>query len=96
MNQEHHGYIPRNLDNLPRFGLWDIYQALLFLITFGFGVSMHLLLPGLLLGILLAWSYGRLSSGQQQGLLIHLLYWYTPLGDGYNVIPPSDKRHFIG
>ncbi len=92
----HQGYIPKTLDNLVKFGFWDLYQSMLFLVVFGFSVVMHLILPGLIIGVLLAYSYGRLSSGQQRGFLVHLLYWYTPLGSGYKSIPPSEKRHFIG
>lgn len=89
-------YIPKTLDNLPRFALWDIYQSMLFLMCFGFGAVMHFLFYGFVLGVLLAWIYGRLSSGQGRGFLVHLLYWYTPLGDGYKSIPPSSKRYFQG
>ncbi|GAB6071502.1 hypothetical protein JCM30760_26000 [Thiomicrorhabdus hydrogeniphila] len=96
MNNEHQGYIPKTLDNLARFGFWDIYQSMLFLLVFGFGIVMHFLLSGLILGALLAWGYGRMSSGRTRGFLIHLLYWFTPLGSGYKSLPPSDKRHFIG
>ncbi|MBD3821235.1 MAG: type IV conjugative transfer system protein TraL [Thiotrichales bacterium] len=97
MNQDDSkNYIPKHLDNLPRFGLWDVYQSMIFLIVFGFGVAMHLLFYGLVVGGLAAWVYGRLSSGQGRGFLVHLLYWYTPLGDKYKVIPPSNKRFFQG
>lgn len=96
MSSEHKGYVPKTLDNLTRFGLWDIYQAMLFLMIFGFGVVTHFLLTGLIVGLLVAWTYGRASSGQQRGFLVHLLYWHTPLGSGYKRLPPSDKRHFIG
>lgn len=96
MSQETSGYIPKHLDNLPRFAMWDIYQSMLFLIVFGFGVVMHMIFVGLALGSLLAWSYGKVSGGQGRGFLVHLLYWFTTLGDGYSVIPPSSKRHFKG
>ena len=94
--EEHRNYIPKTLDNLPRFGFWDIYQSMIFLMIVGLGAVMHLLLPSLILGSLLSWSYGRLASGQARGFLVHLLYWFTPLGEGYKTIPSGDKRHFIG
>lgn len=95
MNHQNN-FIPKTLDNLPRFAFWDIYQAMIFLTIFGFGVVMHLLLVGFLLGAFISWGYGRLSSGEGRGFLVHILYWHTNLGSGYEVIPSSDKRYFKG
>jgi conjugal transfer pilus assembly protein TraL len=96
MDKEHQGYIPKTLDNPRRFMFWSFNQYIIFMMPFGFGVVTHFLFTGLATGIFLAWAFGRLSSGQARGFMIHLLYWFTPLGDSFKVIPPSSKRHFIG
>jgi type IV conjugative transfer system protein TraL len=88
--------IPKTLDNLPRFFMWDIYQAMIFLLIFGFSVVLHMIVWGFIIGAGLAWGYGRLASGQRRGFLVHLLYWFTPMGKGYKVLPDSNKRYFQG
>ncbi|KDN94731.1 type IV conjugative transfer system protein TraL [Hydrogenovibrio marinus] len=96
MDQDNNGLVPRNLDNLPRFIIWDMWQAMIFLTVFGLGVSLHMLFQGLVLGAVLATAYRRLSAGQIRGFLVHIAYWFTTLGDGYKVIPKSSKRYFQG
>lgn len=96
--REHHGYIPKTLDNPPRWGVWDMYQGIIFFLLFGLGVVMHQMLAGLIVGALAVTIYRKMSKGGARGILNHAIYWYTPFtGTGKKkTLPPSSTRHFLG
>jgi conjugal transfer pilus assembly protein TraL len=95
MNKDSSNLVPKNLDNLPRYIIWDMYQAMIFLIIFGFSIVFKMIFLGILVGGGLAWRYGKLSSGKSRGFLLHLIYCYTDISQPQS-IPRSYKRNFKG
>ncbi|PIV15558.1 MAG: type IV conjugative transfer system protein TraL [Gallionellales bacterium CG_4_10_14_3_um_filter_54_96] len=92
------GYIPRTLDQLEKFLLWEVDQFVIAVMIIGVGVSSGMLLSGLVCGGLAAWQYGKLKAGKHPKFAIHTLYWWLP-SDVFaktQVTPPSHIRYFLG
>jgi len=97
MKKDESGLVPKNLDNPPRFMLLNMYQAMIFFLIFGLSIVFRMMFLGIVLGGLLAWGYGKMSSGKARGFLAHLIYWYTPpFLTKFRFIPESFRRFFKG
>lgn len=70
-------YIPRRLDDAPKFLFWEFDVAGLGLTGVFMGIATGFPVLGLLLGLALAFSYTKLKSGKHPGMANHLLYWFT-------------------
>lgn len=92
------GYIPKSLDSPEKFLIWELDQAVIALMLLVFGIMAGQLLPGLIVGCLAAWQYGRLKSGKHPRFALHLMYWWLPgkILVRTRVTPPSDIRYFLG
>ncbi len=96
MNQEKF-YIPKHLDDAPKFLLWDIDEAFAFIGPLFFSVMIGKGLLGLFLafGIYKAWKKVKGSGGQN--LIKCLIYWYYPKSIlGLKKTPDSSIKNFIG
>jgi len=92
------GYIPRTLDQLEKFLLWEIDQFIIAVMIIGVGVTSGMLLSGLVCGSVAAWQYGKLKAGKHPKFALHVLYWWLP-SDVFtktHVTPPSHLRYFLG
>ncbi len=99
MNNENSiGYIPRTLDKLERFLIWEIDQALIALIFIGMGAAAGLLFVGIVSGGAIAWSYGKIRAGKHAKFALHFMYWWFPsdMLMKTHVTPPSHLRYFLG
>ena len=52
------GYIPRTLDKQEQFLLWDIDQFIVAVMLIGIGLSLGMMVGGIVSGSLAAWQYG--------------------------------------
>lgn len=70
-------FIPRRLDSAGKFLFWDLDVAGIGVagVMMGLGAGHPLL--GLVVGVFLAFGYGKLKKGKHPGLATHLLYWWT-------------------
>lgn len=87
--------IPRELDQTPKFFLWDFDVVALFTVGVAMGVLVGSLILGLLLGIGLVMGWNRLRQDQARGFGIHTLYWRLPINP-FKRLPPSFRRDFQG
>ena len=86
--------IPRYLDAPPMFLIWEadtIAVAASFL-CLGILVAQFALFGAI--GLVMARLYSRMKSSGGRGVLVHLLYWYTPLLGSARM--PSHVRQFVG
>ncbi|MFT6220594.1 MAG: type IV conjugative transfer system protein TraL [Rickettsiales bacterium] len=96
MNQEKF-YIPRHLDDIPKFLLWDIDVALCFLVPFFFGFMISQTLIGLFCAFLATYYWKRVKGSGQQNFIRYLIYWYYPKSVlGLKATPDSSIRNYIG
>jgi len=89
--------IPKHLDSPPMFLMWEADTAGIFLIFCLSGFLLKSFLPAVL-GLILARGYARLKQDGSRGVLVHLLYWYTPSSSSINgkVKIYSHIREYIG
>lgn len=98
MNGDETGYIPTHLDARERFFIWEIDQVVMFSMMLGFGISLGSGSIGLVLGMFMAWAYGRIKAGRHPRFAIHVLYWWMP-GKFFikaKALPSSSVRYFLG
>lgn len=90
--------IPRKHDEPAKLLLWEMDQALIFMVCIVFGILSDLLLPGVVLGVWGARAYGRVKAGKHRMFLVHLMYWFLPSEwiFPFPSLPPSSTREFIG
>ena len=89
--------IPRRLNDAPRMFWWDIDVALLFIAAGLAGMVAGFFMSGCIIGMLLAWAYGRAKSGEHPAFALHLIYWHLPgFITGLKRTPRSHQRDLIG
>jgi conjugal transfer pilus assembly protein TraL len=88
-------YIPRKLDNPPKFLFWTYDTLVLALAPILLGFLFGFIPLGLILGGVAAVGYERLKIGKHAGVGSHTLYWLigTPSLKG---LPPSHARCLVG
>ena len=69
--------IPRRLDSAGKFLFWDLDVAAIGVVGVLMGLGAGHPLLGLIVGVALAFSYGKLKKGKHPGLATHLMYWWT-------------------
>jgi len=92
-------YIPRTLDDPPMFLLWHFDTAAVFLvcvILFSILGSGTMFVLGCVSGMGLSRAYSELKQEGGRGLLIRVLYWYTPSEWWFRSSAPSHVREYIG
>ncbi|KPK51089.1 MAG: hypothetical protein AMS22_11465 [Thiotrichales bacterium SG8_50] len=89
--------VPRTLDDPPRILWWDLDQAMVVIMITGFGMMAGYFLGGMILGVGVAWLYGKLKTGKHPAFAVHLAYWHLPQGViAFKKTPPSHHRELIG
>ncbi|MGQ0622195.1 MAG: type IV conjugative transfer system protein TraL [Panacagrimonas sp.] len=88
--------IPRTLDDPPLFFMWNFDEAVIVIVlAILFGI-LGQLVPGAVLGYVLARAYARLKAQGGRGLLMKALYWTTPSDWWLPSRAPSHIREYVG
>jgi conjugal transfer pilus assembly protein TraL len=88
-------YIPRHLDNSGKFLWWDLDVAGVGMLGMLVGMGTGHVLLGVILGIGLAYGYGRIKAGKHPGVAAHLMYWWFGQPQTKD-LPPSHLRELNG
>jgi len=88
-------YIPKHLDDPPRFLLWTMDEAIILLAPFMLGILFSHILIGIVIGLCMLFAIKKLKGIEGQNILFNMVYWYLPI---YHLkrTPPSCVREFIG
>jgi len=94
MNEEDY-WIPRQLDAPNLFFMWDADNAMIVIVFIFLGGMMNMFFVGIVLAIIFGRAYARLKEEGGRGLLVKILYWYTPSDWWLTKKLPSHVREFI-
>jgi conjugal transfer pilus assembly protein TraL len=95
MDEEEY-WIPRHLDAPPLLFLWEADSAILVVFWLIVGGVLNMFLLGLVLAIVFGRGYATLKEEGGRGLLMKILYWYTPSELWLSKRIPSHIREYIG
>jgi conjugal transfer pilus assembly protein TraL len=95
MDEEEY-WIPRHLDAPPLLFLWEADSAILVVFWLIAGGVLNMFLLGLVLAIVFGRGYAHLKEEGGRGLLMKILYWYTPSELWLSKRIPSHIREYIG
>jgi len=87
--------IPRNLDAPPLLFMWEADSAGVYLLFFFLGALMQMFVFGVICAIVVGRAYARLKDEGGKGLLMKMVYWYTP-SSWLTTRHPSHIREWIG
>lgn len=87
------GFVPvvRELDRMPKFFIWDMDSACLFLAGFGLATYLGHFVLGAVFGGAVSAAWSRIKGGKARGFAGHFLYWHFP-GKPFKRLPPSWAR----
>lgn len=90
----HDYHVPRTLNAPPMLFIFEADSAMVWGVWILLGAIMGMPLMGLMMAEVFRRLYGKLKNEGGRGLIMRLLYWYTPLnlGNGIN----SEIREFTG
>jgi len=89
-------YIPKHLDDAPRFLLWSIDEAMSAMIPIFLGTFMGIGIFGPVLAIISFKSWKKIKGSGGQGLLKKLIYWHYPRSVlGLKSTPDSSVKNYI-
>lgn len=88
-------FIPRRLDSAGKFLFWDLDVAAIGVMGVMAGLGAGYPLLGLILGVGMAFGYGKMKKGKHPGLASHLMYWWTGMPQPKE-LPASYLREFNG
>lgn len=94
--EEEDYWIPRNLDAPPLMFMWEADSAILVIFWLIVGGVLNMFLMGLVLAIAFGRGYAHLKEEGGRGLLMKILYWYTPSEIWISKRIPSHIREYIG
>jgi len=90
-------YIPKHLDDAPKFLLWTIDEAMSAMIPIFLGIMMGMGLFGPILAIVCFKSWKKIKGSGGQGFLRILIYWNYPREIlGLKATPESAIKNYIG
>jgi conjugal transfer pilus assembly protein TraL len=90
-------YIPKHLDDMSKFLLWEIDEALAFIIPLFLGFMMGKGLFGLVAAFLCFHFWKKVKGAGGKNLIRSLIYWHYPKSIlGLKATPDSSIRNFIG
>ncbi len=90
-------YIPRHLDDAPRFLLWSIDEAMAAMLPVFLGIILGIGVLAPILAIISFKSWKRIKGSSVQGVVRRLIYWYYPKEVlGLKATPDSAIRNYIG
>lgn len=88
-------YIPRRLDDQPKFLFWDWDVAMVAFMGIFVGIYGGFIWFGVAAGIGLAAGWSRLKAGKHPGMAAHVMYWFTGLPK-LKELPASHVKELIG
>ena len=89
-------YIPKHLDDAPRFLLWSIDEAMSVLIPVFIGAMLSLGFMTPILAIISFKSWKKIKGSGGQSLLKSIIYWHYPRDIlGLKSTPDSAVRNYI-
>jgi conjugal transfer pilus assembly protein TraL len=90
-------YIPKHLNDPPRWLFWTMDEATILISGFALGVLFnHILIAGVL-GIALMLLLKKLKGKEGNSFLLNRAYWYFPLcKQAFKITPPSYIKEYIG
>lgn len=89
-------WIPRTLDAPSLFFIWEADIAFVYIIWFIMGGVLNMYLLGITFALVFGRGYVRLKEEGGKGLILKLLYWFTPSDLWISKSLPSHFREFIG
>jgi conjugal transfer pilus assembly protein TraL len=89
-------WIPRNLDASPLFFIWELDIAMVYVVCFTLGAVLNMFLLGTFFAVVLGRGYARLKEEGGKGLIMKVLYWYTPSEYWLSKYLPSHVRAYFG
>ncbi len=89
-------YIPRHLDDAPKFLFWSVDEAMIILIPIFFGIMINMTILAILLSTVLFKSWKKVKGFGGRGIIQMILYWYYPksLLD-LKYTPDASIKHYI-
>ncbi len=90
-------YIPKHLDDAPRFLLWSVDEAMAAMIPLFFGILMGMGVFTPILAIISFKSWKKIKGSGGSSLLKSLIYWHYPRTLlGLKATPDSSIKNYIG
>lgn len=90
-------YIPKHLDDAPRFLLWSIDEAMSAMIPLFLGVLMSLGIASPILALISFKSWKKVKGSGGSSLVKAFIYWHYPSSIlGLKATPDSSIKNFIG
>lgn len=89
-------WIPRNLDAPALLFMWEVDTAMIVIFWLLIGGLLNMLPLGIMLAIAFGRGYSYLKEEGGRGLLVKVLYWYTPSDMWLSRRIPSHIREYIG
>ena len=89
-------YLPKRLDDAPKFLLWPIDEALCFLVPLFFGMIVGLGFLTIIFAILPTYFWKKFKGKGGSNLVRALIYWYYPRSIlDLKVAPDSSIKKYI-
>jgi conjugal transfer pilus assembly protein TraL len=89
-------FIPKHLDDAPRFLFWSIDEAMSAIVPLGFGLILGLKILTPIIAILSFKGWKKLKGSEGSGVLRAMVYWHYPRSViGLKSLPDSSAKIFI-
>lgn len=88
-------YVPRRLDDPPKFLFWDFDVAILAFVGIFIGVYGGFVWFGLISGLACAAGWSRLKAGKHPGMAQHVIYYFAGLPK-LKELPASHIKELVG
>lgn len=89
-------WIPRTLDAPPMIFFWEADTAVIAIFWLVIGGLMAMPILGLVLAVICCKGYAYMKEEGGRGLIVRILYWYTPSGQWLSKRFPSHVREYFG
>ncbi len=89
-------YVPKYLDEPPKFLAWTYPQLLVVTGPFIFGLVFKQIFLGLLGSVLVCVMARKLKTLLEGSCILSALYWYLPSTRTFKTLPPSYIREYLG
>lgn len=96
MDDENDFWIPRHLDAPALFFKWEADSAMLVIIWILIGGVLNMFIMGILLAIVFGRGYAYMKEEGGRGLVMKILFWYTPSDIWLSKRAPSHLKEYIG
>jgi conjugal transfer pilus assembly protein TraL len=89
-------YVPKYLDEPPKFLLWTYPQFVCLCAPFLLGLMIKQMLWGLLVSVILMWVLRQCKQMFKDVNVMSLLYWHLPHQKIFQNLPQSYIREYLG